>query len=206
MSEKIPYYQTITPHFYEGKQFGEDMFTFFHLYASMVRAFPNGSHFVEVGSWKGRSAACMAVEILNSKKSIKFDCVDIWGVSPNQGEDSMFGDELFNCFKTNIEPVQHLINPIRKDSIAASADYEDESLDFVMLDADTSYYGVYNNLRAWFPKIKKDGVLACHDYAWFDTVRNACYDFFGKGHYQDPWYNGCFMLRKYKHYFNKRGE
>ena len=44
----------------------------------MVNHFTDNSHFVEIGSWKGRSASYMAVEIFNSRKNIKFDCVDTW--------------------------------------------------------------------------------------------------------------------------------
>lgn len=61
-------------HFYQN--IGEDWFTYPNLYKEMVEKSSNGSLFVEVGSWKGRSASFMAVEILNSKKDIKFDCVD----------------------------------------------------------------------------------------------------------------------------------
>ena len=44
----------------------------------MVEKFSSGSKFVEVGSWKGKSAAYMAVEIINSKKKITLDCIDTW--------------------------------------------------------------------------------------------------------------------------------
>ncbi len=61
-------------HFYQ--QVGnENWFDYPGLYESMVNHFPDRSHFVEVGSWKGRSAAYMGVEILNSNKCIQFDCV-----------------------------------------------------------------------------------------------------------------------------------
>ena len=38
----------------------------------------DGAHFVEVGCYEGRSAAYMGVNIANSGKYIKFDCVDSW--------------------------------------------------------------------------------------------------------------------------------
>ena len=61
-------------HFYQ--KIGEDWFTYPNLYKKMVSDANENSHFVEVGVWKGRSAAFMAVEIINSKKDIKFDCID----------------------------------------------------------------------------------------------------------------------------------
>lgn len=51
------------------------------VYQEMVKQAEDGSHFVEVGSWKGKSSAYMAVEIANSGKRIRFDCVDTWGGS-----------------------------------------------------------------------------------------------------------------------------
>ena len=65
-------------HFYEQIQ---GWFDFEDLYSDVVKTFPEESHFVEVGSWKGKSASFMAVEIHNSKKQIKFDCVDTWNGS-----------------------------------------------------------------------------------------------------------------------------
>ena len=53
-------------HFYQ--KIGEDWFTYPNLYKKMVSDANENSHFVEVGVWKGRSAAFMAVEIINSKK------------------------------------------------------------------------------------------------------------------------------------------
>ena len=63
-------------HFYQN--IGEDWFSYPQLYKRIVDNSQDGSHIVEVGSWKGRSAAFMAVEIINSNKKIKFDCVDTW--------------------------------------------------------------------------------------------------------------------------------
>ncbi|MAH48569.1 hypothetical protein CMI37_22280, partial [Candidatus Pacearchaeota archaeon] len=62
-------------HFYEGIH---GWFNYQSLYTEIVNKYPSGSHFVEVGSWLGKSAAFMSVEIINSKKEIRFDCVDAW--------------------------------------------------------------------------------------------------------------------------------
>ena len=45
------------------------------LYKKMVKIFSSGSHFVEIGSFLGKSSVYMAVEIINSGKDIKFDCI-----------------------------------------------------------------------------------------------------------------------------------
>jgi hypothetical protein len=168
-------------HFYQN--LGEDWFTYQQFYSKMVSYFLDGSHFVEVGSWKGRSAAYMAVEILNSKKNIKFDCVDTWQGSeehtnPNS---SSFNSEiirnpnwLYEEFSKNIRPVEKIINPKRKNSIDASGDYEDRSLDFVFIDADHTYSSVKQDIACWFPKVKIGGFIAGHDYNSFKVWPGVC--------------------------------
>ena len=42
--------------------------------------------------------------------------------------------------------------------------YEDESLEFVMIDGDHSQSAVENDITSWLPKIKSGGLLAGDDY------------------------------------------
>lgn len=53
---------------------------------------------------------------------------------------------------------------IQKDSIEASKLFEDKSLDLVYLDGDHSFDYVYDELRAWWPKIRNGGILSGHDF------------------------------------------
>ena len=150
-------------HFYHN--IGEDWFSYPQLYKRIVDNSQDGSHVVEVGSWKGRSAAFMSVEIINSNKNIKFDCVDTWkGSIEHTTYDVITEEKLYDVFLSNIEPVKHIINPIRMTSIEASKLYEDNSLDFVFIDASHEYEDVKEDILAWLPKVKKGGVLAGHDY------------------------------------------
>lgn len=194
-------------HFCFEPHMGENWFTYPALYKEMVSRFPDGSHFVEIGSWKGMSAAFMAVEIINSNKQIKFDCIDIWSETSylSEGQD-LYGEELMNKFLENIAPVRHIINPIRKDSYLAADDYADNSVDFVFIDGDHSYEGCKKDILAWLPKMKKNSVLAGHDYTWHEPVQRAVADVFGEGDFRDPWNSGCFIfdiidgkVAKYKH-------
>jgi hypothetical protein len=52
----------------------------------------------------------------------------------------------------------------RKCSLDAVAEFADESLDFAYVDANHSYLGALEDMRAWFPKVKPGGVFAGHDY------------------------------------------
>jgi cephalosporin hydroxylase len=155
-------------HFYDT--IGENWFSYADFYKTMVSLFPDGSHFVEVGSWKGRSAVCMMVEIINSGKKIHFECVDEWKYVPTTEQPVSSQEEfdrVYEEFLHNISSVRDLVGTvgiIRLDSAMASALYENESVDFVFLDAAHHYENVLSDIESWLPKIKKGGIIAGHDY------------------------------------------
>ncbi len=151
-------------------------FTFPALYDLAVNEAPQNAHFVEVGVWKGCSAAFMAVQIINSGKNIKFDCVDTWeGSAEHQTDPDVISGKLYECFIENMKPVEGHYTPVRMESTEAAKLYEDCSLDFVFIDASHDYQNVKNDIIAWYPKIKVGGKLAGHDYNW-GTVRGAVHD------------------------------
>lgn len=166
-------------HFFQN--IGEDWFDYQDLYSAIVQQFPSESHFVEVGSWKGRSSVFMAVEILNSGKSIKFDCVDTWEGSPtveyHMADPDVVNNTLYQLFLNNIEPVKTIINPIKMTSVEASKLYQDNTLDFVFIDANHDYEYVKEDILHWLPKVKQGGILAGHDRD-FDGVSKALSEIF----------------------------
>jgi predicted O-methyltransferase YrrM len=182
-------------HFY--KDLGEHWFTYPNLYSYMVEKYPTNSHFVEVGVWKGMSAAYMAVEIINSGKDIKFDCIDNWEFVADLQDDipqELFGEDIYETYLKNIEPVKDKITSIKSLSWDGAKHYEDSSLDFVFIDAAHDYESVKKDINAWLPKIKKGGAIGGHDYEWCDDVKKAVHEFFAnKEIYQTE---GCWV------YFN----
>ena len=159
-------------HIYHQPNFGEHWFTFPNLYSQLVKLVNTSAHFVEVGSWKGKSSSYMAVEIANSGKQIKFDCVDTWeGSLEHQGNSSL--DNLYNIFIENMKPVEKYYTPIRMKSVDAAKLYKDESLDFVFIDACHEYQCVCDDINAWYPKVKTGFILAGHDYTpgWDGVIR-----------------------------------
>lgn len=149
-------------HIYQQENFGENWFTYPTLYSDMVKKFTSGSRFVEVGSWKGKSSCYMAVEIANSNKKIEFTCVDTWKGSPELLNLDL--TKLYELFKNNMKPVENYYKDLKMTSIQASQFFENNSVDFVFIDASHEYSDVKNDILAWKPKVKKNGILAGHDY------------------------------------------
>lgn len=53
---------------------------------------------------------------------------------------------------------------VNKTSLEAAQEFNDESLDFVYIDADHSYKSVVEDIQAWKQKVKRGGILSGHDY------------------------------------------
>lgn len=153
-------------HFYEKI---DGWFDFQNLYSDVVQKLNDNSHIVEVGSWKGKSASYMCIEIINSGKNIKFDCVDIWPneiteMSGNPNDEDLLSGKLYDKFLDNLKPVEGYFNPIKLPSMEASKLYKDESLDFVFIDACHKYESVRTDIISWLPKVKIGMFIGGHDY------------------------------------------
>ena len=126
---------------------------------------------VEVGSWKGRSS----IALLTGNKG-KVYCVDTWRGSADVMDltNAMAKQEdVFEVFKENTKEFSNL-NIIRKPSIEAAKDFEDESIDFCFIDAGHSYEECKADALAWSCKVKKGGTIAFHDYQpdiWMGVVK-----------------------------------
>ena len=72
------------------------------------------------------------------------------------------------------------VNPVKSTSIEAAANYEDRSIDFLMIDASHAYQDVIDDIEAWYPKIKLGGIISGDDYD-FEEVYKAVQDTCGSG-------------------------
>jgi predicted O-methyltransferase YrrM len=158
-------------HFYNNI---EGWFSYDYIYKHVVDTAEDGELFVEVGSFKGRSSSFMAVEIANSGKKIQFDCVDTWeGSSEHQAGAAaevkeVVAGTLYETFLNNMKPVEGLYRPMRMTSLEAAAQYEDESIDFLMLDGAHEYEAIKADILAFLPKMKNGGIITGDD-VWEGT-------------------------------------
>jgi hypothetical protein len=94
--------------------------------------------------------------------------VDLWRHIDGY-DDVMNGpdDEHKERHRLAMEVAQHYPGRcavLRMDTVAASQQFADGSLDFVYIDADHSYEGCKRDILAWAPKVRSRGILAGHDY------------------------------------------
>lgn len=153
-------------HFYHGIQ---GWFDFEDLYSEIVRNMPDGFRFAEIGVWKGRSLAHIAVEAVNSGKKFEIHAVDTWQGSREHRQGRFHEplldtpDGLYEHFLGNIRPVIERIRIHRMKSADAAQLFPDGYFDTVFIDASHEYEDVLQDITAWMPKIKKDSLLIGHD-------------------------------------------
>jgi hypothetical protein len=157
-------------------------FNFSKLYSEMVEKSPHTAHFIELGVWKGASAAHMSNEIYKSKKNIKFDAID-WFKGSVEHEDMndvfpknlSFAERenwLYNECINNLELAikLNIVNVIKLDVKSAVKLYDDNSIDFCFHDASHEYDDLIAELPLWWNKIKPGGYFAGHDYGNWSFV------------------------------------
>ena len=172
-------------HFYQNI---EGWFSYEYVYKDMVEQADDDSLFVEIGSFKGRSTAFMAVEIANSGKKIQFDCIDPMKaighyenaarINPQEWDGYSVED-----FHRRLEPVKGLYNLHQMPSDEAVNLYEDGSIDFIMIDGDHSYEAVKRDIQNFLPKMRSGGLMAGDD-AFAEEVQRAVADAAGSLKYE----------------------
>jgi len=164
-------------HFYENIH---GWFSYDYVYKDMVAQADNGDLFVEIGSFKGKSTAYMCVEIANSGKRIRFDCIDPMKPLSHysasaESQPEEWQDYHIEGFHERLTPVAGLYNLHAMTSEEAVKLYEDNSIDFLLVDGDHSYQGVIKDIQNFFPKMKSGGLIVGDD-AWSPDVAQAFRD------------------------------
>jgi cephalosporin hydroxylase len=154
-----------------------------------VAHFGDGSRFVEVGCYLGRSVCSLAELVAQAQRSIAVigvdtcrgsgpegrERVDAHGPAVRDGDGTFAGTlhrNVVNCGFA--DSVRLLIC----DSVSAAALFSDESLQWVHIDARHDYDSVLADIEAWGPKVCSGGWLSGDDYdeGWWPGVVGAVSD------------------------------
>jgi hypothetical protein len=104
----------------------------------------------------------------------KYYLIDPWkhqnnyadGANVNNNEQ----EQILNEAKHRLAKHGDKVVFLRKFSTEAVDDFEDESVDFVYVDARHDYNGVMQDMTLFYPKLKKGGIMAGHDYVTQEDV------------------------------------
>lgn len=112
-------------------------------------------HGVEVGTCKG----VFAQNLLEYWPG-HLHCVDSW--SPY--EERYDHEANYQETVARLKGYEGRVEIHRESSLHAAERFRDAQFDFVYLDANHSYEAVRDDLHAWWPKVKRGGMLAGDDY------------------------------------------
>lgn len=118
---------------------------------------------VEVGTFKGE----FSKEIVQRFTGTLF-MVDVWNELGDEYIDASnhknFEGGVYGECMNNIKGYEDRAIMIRANSKIASNFFEDNSLDFVYIDANHAYEFVKEDIELWYPKVKSGGYVMGHDY------------------------------------------
>ena len=173
-------------------------FSFRSVYDLALDRTPTGGAWVEVGAWQGRSISYAVVESMKKDKQINFHVVDIWYLSTKHQRPGLETDQdLYESFVRHTDPIRDHFTVHRCLSSLAADRFSDNTLDFVMIDADHSYESVIKDIRAWWPKIKPGGLLVGDDLRGsFPGVRQAITEFASEHCLAWAKQSGCWLLER----------
>ena len=118
---------------------------------------------VEVGVLSGDYSQIILDRIKhNNCKFNKLSLVDKWEEYIEITSNNFLGKakkKTYDRFKNN-----KIIEILEMDSVVASKKFNDQSLNFVYIDANHSYDSVLEDLNCWWPKLKRHGILFGDDY------------------------------------------
>jgi len=152
---------------------------------------------VEIGVFKGE----FSKHILNNWGGTLY-MVDVWRPLGDEYEDYSNHKGHVDAYQETMENIKGLENKgimVRATSEIASDMFQDESLDFIFIDANHAYDFVVEDINLWFPKLKKGGMFSGHDYINMDWYNDSNFAPNGKDKYiytsmidGTPLYNGVF--------------
>jgi predicted O-methyltransferase YrrM len=123
---------------------------------------------VEVGVFYGLHA----IQIMNLLNPSILYLVDPYNYSNTSPENNITSNqEAFNSVKKNVKEYPN-VRFILQPSVLAADMFPDKYFDFVYIDAEHTYKAVKEDVEAWLPKVRYNGVIAGHDFG-MEEVKKA---------------------------------
>ncbi|KAL7525472.1 hypothetical protein ACHAWF_001377 [Thalassiosira exigua] len=106
------------------------------------------------------------------KNCAEYHLVDLWGHQDNYDDIANVDDAKQDAnFRKTMRVLKHWkdkISVCRNYTSSCVETFQDEYFDFIYVDARHDYKGVWEDLVNYWPKLKKGGIMAGHDYVTQD--------------------------------------
>jgi Methyltransferase domain len=126
--------------------------------------------FKELGFHKGAEIGTdrgLYAEILcKSNPGVKLFCIDPWKIYPDNTDypHQRTLDINYQLTQKRLKPFN--VEIIKRSSMGVINEFEDNSLDFVYIDANHNFKYVLEDINKWSKKVRTGGIVSGHDYIW----------------------------------------
>jgi predicted O-methyltransferase YrrM len=118
----------------------------------------------KTGAEMGTDHGQYAQTLCEKMPDLELHCIDPW-VAYTEGEEVKTQDEVDVIYEqAKIRLKNYNCKILRKTSMKAVEDFEEDSLDFVFIDGNHEFEYVYEDITEWAKKVKQGGIIAGHDY------------------------------------------
>lgn len=129
---------------------------------------------VELGTYEGE----FAEQILRNWRGEKLWLVDSWCYLDDYLDSYNGSDEVmqarYELAMRRLQCFRSRVGWLRERTEIGVSRFQDETLDFIYVDANHSYFHALNDLRLWYPKVKRGGLISGHDY--FDALADDSFE------------------------------
>ena len=119
-----------------------------------------------IGAEIGTDKGLYADEICKANPGVKLFCIDPWKIY-KENTDYPHQSTLninYNLTKKRLKPYN--VEIIKRSSMGVINEFEDNSLDFVYIDANHNFKYALEDINGWSKKVRTGGIVSGHDYIW----------------------------------------
>jgi|TARA_R100001460_G_scaffold505_1_gene2466 predicted O-methyltransferase YrrM len=154
-------------------------FNYSETYDIIVDEIADDGVIVEIGSFLGRSTHYLATSLFNANKfDVKIYCIDTFAGSSEHANLKLPSD-FAHIFRDNLKFFigRDMVIPMqgRSDKQEILDKFENDSVDYIMVDGAHEYEPVMDDITNWYPKLKETGVMFGDDFG-LEAVRQATKD------------------------------
>ena len=144
-------------------------FNYSETYDIIVDQIADDGKIVEIGSFLGRSTHYLATSLVNAgKENVKIYSVDTFEGS-SEHTNIKIPKDFSSIFKDNLQYFigRNMVKVCqgRSDEKRILDMFEDNSIDFIMVDGAHEYDAVQDDILNWWPKLKENGTMVGDDYS-----------------------------------------
>lgn len=140
------------------------------IWSTLERVHNNGDTIIEIGAYNGITSGLLG--IFCKQKGGQVYCIDPWDNSQDNSGENQYNNFLINTANLPITPIRTYSNNV---DVAMF-----ENVSFIFVDGNHTETCCYNDMKHYYPLLKKGGVMLVHDIFdiyWRSNIKGAVDNF-----------------------------